>query len=137
MASTAAAEHKKDASDQPTDGGSENIARPRSQARIVDQPVRSGQQCVSKHGDLILLSPISPSAELIANGNIHVYGTLRGRALCGVHGDTSARIFCSSLEAELVSVAGHYKLLEEVPAAVQNRPVQISLQDDQLLIEPL
>ena len=137
LASTAAAEHKKDASDQPTDGGSENIARPRSQARIVDQPVRSGQQCVSKHGDLILLSPISPSAELIANGNIHVYGTLRGRALCGVHGDTSARIFCSSLEAELVSVAGHYKLLEEVPAAVQNRPVQISLQDDQLLIEPL
>lgn len=137
LASTAATEQKKDAPDQRSDSNGDNVARPRSQARIVDQPVRSGQQCVSKHGDLILLSPVSSSAELIANGNIHVYGTLRGRALCGVHGDTSARIFCSSLEAELVSVAGHYKLLEEVPAAVQNRPVQISLQDDQLLIEPL
>lgn len=137
LASTAATEQKKDAPDQRSDSNGDNVARPRSQARIVDQPVRSGQQCVSKHGDLILLSPVSSSAELIANGNIHVYGTLRGRALCGVHGDTSARIFCSSLEAELVSIAGHYKLLEEVPAAVKNRPVQISLQDDQLLIEPL
>ena len=108
LASSAAVEDKQDAPDQPsdTDGDGDNVAKPRSLARIVDQPVRSGQQCVSKHGDLILLSPISPSAELIANGNIHVYGTLRGRALCGVHGDTSARIFCTSLEAELVSVAG-------------------------------
>ncbi len=140
LASSAAVEDKQDAPDQQpsdTEGDGDNVAKPRSLARIVDQPVRSGQQCVSKHGDLILLSPISPSAELIANGNIHVYGTLRGRALCGVHGDTSARIFCTSLEAELVSVAGHYKLLEEVPAAVKNRPVQISLQDNQLLIEPL
>lgn len=108
-----------------------------SAAKVVERPIRSGQQCVSKYGDLIVLSQISPSAELIANGNIHVYGTLRGRALCGVHGDTSARIFCSALEAELVSVAGHYKVLEEIPAAVKNQPVQISLQNDQLLIEPL
>ena len=135
LASTATTDEKKETAEQ--DDGRGDVTGPGSLARIVDQPVRSGQQCVAKHGDLILLSQISPSAELIANGNIHVYGTLRGRALCGVHGDTSARIFCSSLEAELVSVAGHYKLLEEVPAAVKNRPVQISLQDDQLLIEPL
>jgi septum site-determining protein MinC len=136
LASTSATDEKEQetknsasvADDAPRSGAS---------ARIVERPVRSGQQCVAKNGDLILLSQISPSAELIAGGNIHVYGTLRGRALCGVHGDTSARIFCSALEADLVSVAGHYKVLEEVPAAVKNRPVQISLQNDQLLIEPL
>ena len=137
LASTANAEEKKEVAAEPAEQDNSGEATGSRGSRIVEQPVRSGQQCVAKHGDLILLSNISPSAELIANGNIHVYGTLRGRALCGVHGDTSARIFCSSLEADLVSIAGHYKVLEEVPAAVKNRPVQISLQDDQLLIEPL
>lgn len=139
LASTNAADDttEKKETAQKSESGSEETGKSRRAARIVEQPVRSGQQCVSKYGDLILLAQISSSAELIANGNIHVYGTLRGRALCGVHGDTNARIFCSSLEADLVSVAGHYKVLEEVPAAVKNRPVQISLQDDQLLIEPL
>ncbi len=136
LASTSNADEKDEVTgDSATDNNEE--VRSHNSARIVDRPVRSGQQCVARHGDLILLSQISQSAELIANGNIHVYGTLRGRALCGVHGDTSARIFCSALEADLVSVAGHYKVLEEVPAEVKNRPVQISLQDDQLLIEPL
>lgn len=136
LATTLSAEDKKQEAQTPDDEA-EGAETSRNSARIVEQPVRSGQQCVAKNGDLILLSQISPSAELIANGNIHVYGTLRGRALCGVHGDTSARIFCSALEADLVSVAGHYKLLEELPASVKNRPVQISLQNDQLLIEPL
>ena len=135
LASTPSSEEKQEVADAPAQDS--QASKSRSTARIIEQPVRSGQQCVSKHGDLILLSQISSSAELIANGNIHVYGTLRGRALCGVHGDTSARIFCTALEADLVSIAGHYKVLEEVPAAVKNRPVQISLQDEQLLIEPL
>lgn len=135
LASTPSSEEKQEVADAPAQDP--QASKSRSTARIIEQPVRSGQQCVSKYGDLILLSQISSSAELIANGNIHVYGTLRGRALCGVHGDTSARIFCTALEADLVSIAGHYKVLEEVPAAVKNRPVQISLQDEQLLIEPL
>ncbi len=111
--------------------------REQSKAIVVDRPVRSGQQCISNNGDLIVLAQCNADAELIADGNIHVYGTLRGRALCGVHGDTNARIFCSALEAQLVSVAGHYKVLEEIPKAIKNRPVQISLKDDQLFIEPL
>lgn len=135
LASTSSSEEKQEVADAPAQDA--QASKSRSTARIIEQPVRSGQQCVSKYGDLILLSQISSSAELIANGNIHVYGTLRGRALCGVHGDTSARIFCTALEADLVSIAGHYKVLEEVPAAVKNRPVQISLQNEQLLIEPL
>jgi len=136
LASSAAQDENKDL-DETTESEDLQVSKTRSSARIIEQPVRSGQQCVAKHGDLIILSQISQSAELIASGNIHVYGALRGRALCGVHGDTRARIFCASLEADLVSVAGHYKLLEELPAQVRNRPVQISLNDDQLLIEPL
>ena len=129
---TAAAE-RTDTADQPKT--STRVSR--TSSLVIERPVRSGQQVYAKSADLIVLAQSNAGAELVADGNIHVYGTLRGRALCGVHGDTSARIFCSSLEADLVSVAGHYKVLEEVPAAVKNRPVQISLQDDQLLIEPL
>lgn len=117
----------------------ERLERLRTQSKsvVVDKPVRSGQQCSAESGDLIVLSQCNADAELIADGNIHVYGTLRGRALCGVHGDTNARIYCTALEAQLVSVAGHYKVLEEIPAAVKNRPVQIRLKNDQLYIEPL
>jgi septum site-determining protein MinC len=104
---------------------------------VVEQTVRSGQQIYAKGADLIVLAQSNAGAELVADGNIHVYGALRGKALCGVTGDESARIFCSQLEAELVSVAGRYKILEEIPAAVQNKPVQIRLSGEQLLIEPL
>ncbi len=117
----------------------EKLERLREQSRsiVIDTPVRAGQQCTAEAGDLIVLSQCNPDAELIADGNIHVYGTLRGRALCGVHGDTSARIYCSALEAQLVSVAGHYKVLEEIPEEIKNCPVQIRLEGDQLYIEPL
>ncbi|KEQ17050.1 hypothetical protein GZ78_14200 [Endozoicomonas numazuensis] len=80
-----------------------------SETRIIEQPVRSGQQ-VYAPGDLIVLSQVSPGAELLAGGHIHVYGPLRGRALAGVKGNPKARIFCHRFEAELISISGQYKL---------------------------
>jgi len=103
--------------------------------KIIDQPVRSGQQVVAK-GDLVILSMVSPGAEVLAHRHIHVYGALRGRALAGVTGDTSARIFCQKLEAELVSVAGQYQINEELNSALLGQSVQIYLQDDHLNIDP-
>jgi septum site-determining protein MinC len=105
-----------------------------TRTRIVTQPVRSGTQIYARGGDLIVTAPVSPGAELVADGNIHVYGALRGRALAGASGDADARIFCSRLEAELVSIAGHYLVSEQLPAQHQGLPVQIALIDDQLTV---
>jgi septum site-determining protein MinC len=103
-------------------------------ARLVTEPVRSGTQIYARGSDLIVTAAVSPGAELVADGNIHVYGVLRGRALAGASGDGAARIFCTRLEAELVSIAGSYLVSEQLPADVQNSPVQIALVDDQLTI---
>ena len=106
--------------------------------KIVRQPVRSGQQIYAKGGDLILLAPVNAGAEVLADGNIHIYAPLRGRALAGVTGDMNARIFTHSLEAELVSVAGHYRIFEQQPAAdVHGKSVQIYLENERLIITPL
>ncbi|MCO6441252.1 MAG: septum site-determining protein MinC [Nitrococcus mobilis] len=105
--------------------------------RIVRQPVRSGQQIYARGGDLIVLSSVSPGAELLADGNIHVYGALRGRALAGVQGNTEARIFCQSLNAELIAIAGHYQVSEQIGEADRGRQVQIFLQGDSLYVAPL
>lgn len=104
--------------------------------RIVTQPIRSGQRLYAP-GDLIVLAQVSAGAEIMAEGNIHVYGTLRGRALAGVQGDTEARIFCSDLQAELVSIAGNYKISEDLDDSVRSKPVQIYLNDKALIIEDL
>jgi len=104
---------------------------------LVTRPVRSGQQMYSRDTDLIIMGPVGAGAEVLADQNIHVYGPLRGRALCGVSGSTSARIFCQSLEAELVSVAGNFRVLEEIPAELRGKPAQIWLDKDRLNIEPL
>lgn len=103
--------------------------------KLQTTPVRSGQQVVSKGGDLIITASVSHGAELLADGNIHVYGALRGRALAGISGDKHARIFCHSLEAELVSIAGFYRLSDGI--GVQNGPCQIYLQEEHICIEPL
>ncbi len=106
--------------------------------KIVRQPVRSGQQIYAKGSDLILLAPVNAGAEVLADGNIHIYAPLRGRALAGVAGDMNARIFTHSLEAELVSVAGHYRIFEQQPAAdVHGKSVQIYLENERLIITPL
>lgn len=97
----------------PEDEGSPASA-PHSPSLLVDQPVRSGQQVYARGGDLVITGAVSAGAELLADGHIHVYGTLRGKALAGVRGQAGARIFCRRLEAELVSIAGHYRIAEDI-----------------------
>jgi septum site-determining protein MinC len=106
----------------------------RSTTRIVTEPVRSGTQIYARGGDLIVTASVSPGAEVVADGNIHVYGRLSGRALAGAAGDTAARIFCTRLEAELVSIAGRYLVSEQLPAEHLGGPAQIALIDDALTI---
>lgn len=106
-------------------------------ARIVSQPVRSGQQVYAPEGDLIILASVQAGAEVLAAGNVHVYGPLRGRALAGIHGAEHARVFCQSLEAELVSIAGHYKISEDLQDNGWKTAVQIQLKDDLLVVTPL
>ena len=103
--------------------------------RIIDQPVRSGQQIVAE-GDLVILSMVSPGAEILAGGNIHIYGHLRGRALAGVNDNIQAHIFCHKLEAELVSIAGQYQINEELENNVLGKSERIYLQDNNLVIRP-
>jgi septum site-determining protein MinC len=107
---------------------------PRASARLVTTPVRSGTQIYARGTDLVVTASVSPGAELVADGNIHVYGPLRGRALAGASGDTGARIFCSRLEAELVSIAGRYLVSEQLPADQRGSAVQIALVDDRLTV---
>ena len=104
------------------------------QKRLVTAPVRSGTQIYARGSDLVVTAAVSPGAELVADGNIHVYGALRGRALAGASGDTAARIFCTRLEAELVSIAGRYLVSEQMPPEQRGSPVQIALVDDRLTI---
>lgn len=103
-----------------------------SATRILTTPVRSGQQVYVRGGDLIVLSSVSAGAEVMADGNIHVYGTLRGRAMAGVSGDEQARVFCQSLAAELISIAGYFKTSEDLPDEFVNRPVQAFLSGTRL-----
>lgn len=105
-----------------------------AKTRLITQPVRSGSQIYARGADLVVVAPVSPGAEIIADGNIHVYGPLRGRALAGAAGDAEARIFCSRFEAELVSIAGHYLVSEQMPPEQRGFPVQIALIDDRLTI---
>lgn len=109
----------------------------RPTARVVDKPVRSGQQVYADGADLVVLGAVSAGAEVIADGSIHVYGTLRGRALAGARGDESARIFCQSLEAELVSIAGCYRLFEEPDPDTHGRTAQVRLDGERLIIDAL
>lgn len=103
---------------------------------LISQPIRSGQRIYAK-GDLTIIAQVGAGAEIMAEGNIHVYGCLRGRALAGVQGNTESRIFCSDLQAELVSIAGHYKLNEELDKTEPKKPSQIFLQGQALIIEHL
>ena len=106
----------------------------RPAALLVTAPVRSGTQVYARGTDLIVTASVSPGAEVVADGNIHVYGPLRGRALAGASGDANARIFCSRLEAELVSIAGRYLVNEQLPPEHHGFAVQIALTDDQLSV---
>jgi septum site-determining protein MinC len=110
---------------------------PASRALLVTHPVRSGQRVFSDMGDLVVVASVSPGAELIARGNIHVYGRMRGRALAGVNGDSTARIFCQSLEAELIAIAGLYRTSDEMDTSLRSQRIQAFLDEGALRIEPL
>lgn len=105
---------------------------------IVDKPLRSGQQAYAKGGDLIVHAAVNAGAEVLADGNIHVYGPLRGKAIAGSRGNTEARIFTTCLEAELIAIAGVYRTTETpLPKDVAGKPAQVRLVDGVLVMTPL
>jgi len=105
---------------------------------ILDKPLRSGQRFYAKGCDLIVTAMVSAGAEVIADGNIHVYAPLRGRAIAGARGNTEARIFTTCMEPQLVSIAGIYRTTEvAIPPEVLGKPAQVRLDGEKLLIEPL
>lgn len=99
--------------------------------------VRSGQQLYAENCDLTVLSTVGAGAEVIADGSIHIYGTLRGRALAGAQGNEAARIFCRDFHAELVAIAGRYKVLDDIPDNLRGKSVQVWLEQDQIMIAAL
>ncbi|MEG3792230.1 septum site-determining protein MinC [Lysobacter sp. CCNWLW3] len=104
---------------------------------IQSAPVRSGQQIYAENRDLTVLTAVGAGAEVIADGSVHIYGPLRGRALAGAQGNPQARIFCREFHAELVAIAGHYKVLEDIPKTLRGKAVQVWLEDEQIMIAAL
>lgn len=100
-------------------------------------PVRSGQQVYARGSDLVITAVVGHGAEVIADGSVHVYAALRGKAIAGAQGDTAARIFCQDFQAELVSIAGHYRVFEDIPADLRGKPVQVWLEGEKLLLARL
>ena len=105
---------------------------------IIDKPLRSGQQVYARGGDLVVMAAVNFGAEVIADGSIHVYAPLRGKAIAGARGNTAARIFSTCMEPELISIAGTYRTTEHpLPAEVIGQPAQIRLDGERLVYEPL
>lgn len=114
-----------------------SVAAAAVKTRLINTPVRSGQQIYARNSDLIVTSSVSAGAELIADGNIHIYGMMRGRALAGASGDGECQIFCTHLSPELVSIAGQYWLSDQIPAEFSGKAARLCLQDGTLTIHPL
>ena len=112
-------------------------AAPSAPGLIHSTPVRSGQQIYAANRDLSVLANVGAGAEVMADGSIHIYGPLRGRALAGAQGWEQARIFCREFHAELVAIAGHYKVLEDIPKELRGKAVQIWLDGEDLKIATL
>jgi septum site-determining protein MinC len=112
-------------------------AKPKSTSLLVESPVRSGQSVVFADGDVTVLGSVGSGAEIVAGGSIHIYGTLRGRAMAGVNGNAAARIYCHRIEAELLAIDGYYQTAEEISATLRDRPAQAWLQGDIMRITPL
>ncbi len=106
------------------------------ETKLITHPIRSGQRVYSK-GDLIILAQVSAGAEVLAIGNIHIYAPLRGRALAGIEGNTQSRIFCTNLQAQLISIAGNYQIQDDLDVNMSNKSVQIFLQEHALIIKEL
>ena len=112
-------------------------AKPKPNSLLLDSPVRSGQSIIFPEGDVTVLGSVGSGAEIVAGGSIHVYGTLRGRAMAGVNGNPAARIYCQKIEAELLAIDGYYQTAEEIDASLRNRPAQAWLEGDIMKITPL
>ena len=112
-------------------------AKPKPMSLLLESPVRSGQSVVFSEGDVTVLGSVGSGAEIVAGGSIHVYGTLRGRAMAGVNGNSTARIFCQKIEAELLAIDGYYQTADEIDASLRNRPAQAWLEGDTMKITPL
>ncbi|MHB8911063.1 MAG: septum site-determining protein MinC [Lysobacter sp.] len=125
----------------PTAPGADSAATTATSApapgMMHSAPVRSGQQIYADNRDLTVLTTVGAGAEVIADGSVHIYGPLRGRALAGAQGNEQARIFCREFHAELVAIAGHYKVLEDIPKDLRGKAVQVWLEDGQLNIAAL
>lgn len=119
------------------DVGPEPPPAPLRTALVVREPVRSGQVVYARDSDLIVLAPVSAGAQLMADGHIHVYAALRGRAVAGVRGATEARIFCQRLEAELVGVDAAYVLADDLPRALFGKAAEVRLEDGRCRVTPL
>jgi septum site-determining protein MinC len=111
--------------------------QPQPTSLLIETPVRSGQSIVFAEGNVTVLGSVGSGAEIVAGGSIHIYGTLRGRAMAGVNGNSAARIFCSKIEAELLAIDGYYQTVEDIDAALRNRPAQAWLDGDIMRITPL
>lgn len=113
-------------------------AEPAPAAMVINRPLRSGQRIYARNTDLIVIGVVSQGAEVIADGNIHVYGPLRGKAMAGARGDTNARIFTTQLDPELLAIAGVYRVIEtQLDNSLRNRPTIVHLEDDTLKLTPL
>jgi septum site-determining protein MinC len=105
---------------------------------IIDKPVRTGQRIHAEGANLVVLAIVNAGAELIADGDIHIYAPLRGRALAGAHGNTAARIYAQSMEAELVAIAGYFQVFDEgIPDAVRGKFSQVYLDGERVVVTPL
>jgi septum site-determining protein MinC len=112
-------------------------AKPKPSSLLLDSPVRSGQSVVFMDGDVTVLGSVGSGAEIVAGGSIHVYGTLRGRAMAGVNGNAAARIYCQKIEAELLAIDGFYRTAEDINESLRNRPAQAWLDGEMMRITPL
>jgi len=111
--------------------------KPKAASLLIDTQVRSGQSVVFPEGDITIVGSVSSGAEIVAGGSIHIYGTLRGRAMAGINGNLSARIYCQKVEAELLAIDGYYRTAEQIDAASYDGPTQTWLEGDVVQISPL
>ena len=133
----AAAEPARARAEPPAAAAAKPVAPTPAPGQVQRSPVRSGQQVYADNRDLTVLGAVGAGAEVIADGSIHIYGALRGRALAGAQGNEDARIFCREFHAELVAVAGHYKVLEDIPQALRGKAVQAWLENGQIKLAAL
>lgn len=128
---------QKDAAEDSAGQANQTQEATAMKSMTIDRPVRSGQQVYAANVDMTVLAPTSAGSEIISDGSVHIYGALRGRVLAGARGNTSARIYCQCLQAELIAIAGRYQLLDESDTPLKGKPAMIRLEGEKLIIEPL